>query len=307
MILSGVFRTKKYVKKLVEDTTDKCLEFTYNHSGYVTGDVAKYEIALNGFDLGESVTDDNLVVVEMDFTISGEDVKAKGYNIFFDGTNSNGSTSPIARFRVLNTKLERYTNNSGGDVSTIKPSIVKEEFINFKFVLNKKERICSYYINNVEYESNIKFLSATASQPATNFTVVKFYIPKEDEKILDSKFYIDNLKIYEVDDISSSPASHVIDDNFDAYAIDTIITNLNNQQYSWDVLTTNFTQNAKIIAKSDIGEIYGFQPTSEWTLAKDVDCADGETVETKLANALYIVSFDPVTGTLITKSADYTE
>lgn len=56
-----------------------------------------------------------------------------------------------------------------------------------------------------------------------------------------------------------------------------------------------------------------YQLMSERTLAKDVIFDDGSNLENKTNNlenkmnsVLYVVSFDASTGTLITKSADYT-
>ena len=61
---------------------------------------------------------------------------------------------------------------------------------------------------------------------------------------------------------------------------------------------------------SDDGNKY--QLMSERTFAKDVIFDDGKNlnnkvdkINTELSQALYIVSFNPSTGTLTTKSADY--
>ena len=55
-----------------------------------------------------------------------------------------------------------------------------------------------------------------------------------------------------------------------------------------------------------------YQLMSERTFAKDVIFDDGKNlnnkvdkINTELSQALYIVSFNPSTGTLTTKSADY--
>lgn len=57
-----------------------------------------------------------------------------------------------------------------------------------------------------------------------------------------------------------------------------------------------------------------YQLMSERTLAKDVIFDDGSNLKDKMSNlennmssVLYIVSFDASTGTLVTRSADYTE
>lgn len=50
--------------------------------------------------------------------------------------------------------------------------------------------------------------------------------------------------------------------------------------------------------KKYIKEANGFRPVSEWQLAKDVECADGQNVETKLTNlnnSLTVVSTDLAT------------
>lgn len=56
-----------------------------------------------------------------------------------------------------------------------------------------------------------------------------------------------------------------------------------------------------------------YQLVSERTLAKDIIFNDNinlenkmNSVENKMNSVLYIVSFDASTGTLVTKSADYT-
>ena len=49
-----------------------------------------------------------------------------------------------------------------------------------------------------------------------------------------------------------------------------------------------------------------YQLMSERTLAKDVIFDDDSNLENKMNSVLYVVSFDASTGTLITKSADYT-
>lgn len=50
-----------------------------------------------------------------------------------------------------------------------------------------------------------------------------------------------------------------------------------------------------------------YQLMSERTLAKDVIFDDDSNLENKMNSVLYVVSFDASTGTLITKSADYTD
>ena len=49
-----------------------------------------------------------------------------------------------------------------------------------------------------------------------------------------------------------------------------------------------------------------YQLVSERTLAKDIIVNDNSNLENKMNSVLYIVSFDSSTGTLITKSSDYT-
>ena len=49
-----------------------------------------------------------------------------------------------------------------------------------------------------------------------------------------------------------------------------------------------------------------YQLMSERTFAKDVIFDDNSNLENKMNSVLYVVSFDASTGTLITKSADYT-
>ena len=49
-----------------------------------------------------------------------------------------------------------------------------------------------------------------------------------------------------------------------------------------------------------------YQLVSERTLAKDIIFNDNSNRENKMNSVLYIVSFDSSTGTLITKSSDYT-
>ena len=49
-----------------------------------------------------------------------------------------------------------------------------------------------------------------------------------------------------------------------------------------------------------------YQLVSERTLAKDIIFNDNSNLENKMNSVLYIVSFDASTGTLVTKSADYT-
>lgn len=49
-----------------------------------------------------------------------------------------------------------------------------------------------------------------------------------------------------------------------------------------------------------------YQLVSERTLAKDIIFNDNSNLENKMNSVLYIVSFDPSTGTLTTKSSDYT-
>ena len=49
-----------------------------------------------------------------------------------------------------------------------------------------------------------------------------------------------------------------------------------------------------------------YQLVSERTLAKDIIFNDNSNLENKMNSVLYIVSFDSSTGTLITKSSDYT-
>ena len=49
-----------------------------------------------------------------------------------------------------------------------------------------------------------------------------------------------------------------------------------------------------------------YQLVSKRTLAKDIIFNDNSNLENKMNSVLYIVSFDSSTGTLITKSSDYT-
>ena len=49
-----------------------------------------------------------------------------------------------------------------------------------------------------------------------------------------------------------------------------------------------------------------YQLVSERTLAKDIIFNGNSNLENKMNSVLYIVSFDSSTGTLITKSSDYT-
>ena len=49
-----------------------------------------------------------------------------------------------------------------------------------------------------------------------------------------------------------------------------------------------------------------YQLVSERTLAKDIIFNDNSNLENKMNSVLYIVSFDSSTGTLTTKSSEYT-
>ncbi len=191
----------KVVAKSVVDATasisDMCLELPYN-SGASTGADFSYNMFPAAAQvLGNSAENKNLVL-EMDFAVAGQDSKPNGYVVTV-GTTANYAR--IAKFFITDKEIGRITDTNESWVDpTLRTAISKDKFHHLKVVVNKQTRKYSYYVDGVLVEKGVSAIYG--SQP--NISAIKFSVAKETAGQVDSKLYVDNLKMY-VEDVKAEP------------------------------------------------------------------------------------------------------
>ncbi len=184
------------------EADDHCMEFKYNSNATTNG--AFRFILDNSIAqwFGEDQEDKN-IVVEMDLAIAGNDELPGGYRICLNEILSNSYRS-TARFMMYDNEFARIKETSGKIVdASLRTALNKGEFNTFKIVTNKKTGRFSYYINGVCVEQGV----APLYGDTPNFSNVVFE-PMKDERgrQIDSKLYLDNLKIY-MEDVQPEPTA----------------------------------------------------------------------------------------------------
>lgn len=181
--------------------SDRCIEMT----PCTSLDAKFYDLPFNfvinearHYSLGSAVTADKYIVVEFDVAIIGTDAKANGYNIRIGG---NGDYA-LANFRLYDTHLGRYVDSSLIKTENEKNTYTKGTFVHFKWVMDRETKRYNYYWNGQLVESNLLAQFSGADQtPALKY--IRFHVNRETladgATGLDSKLYLDNMRIYVTD------------------------------------------------------------------------------------------------------------
>ena len=179
---------------------DYCFEFTYN-TAYDTNFSIDL-LAQYGYALGDKAFGSRYVVTEMDIALKGDDLKTKPYEIWFSERLATGYRS-VARFKLMNNRFGRIvTGSTGALVSADKqPYYEKGTFANLKVVVDKQTRKVSYFWNGVLIESDVNALYSDTP----NFGRIVFVATKEGNLDSDLKLYVDNVKMYEAEEMPSAP------------------------------------------------------------------------------------------------------
>ena len=147
------------------------------------------------YSMGSAVEKERYVIAEMDVAIGGEAYKTNGYGIFF-GPGGNLSTTQL---RLFNDKLGRiHTGSSGGYIETAE--YTAGEFAHLTWVLDRETKTYSYLLNGVVAERGIADLYGAATKFAELHIRVYSDEAAEGEDFIDSRLYLDNVKIYGVDE-----------------------------------------------------------------------------------------------------------
>ena len=191
-IAHGVVVAKNTVDPSAADD-DYCYEFKPDHTQSLN-----FRFTLDesrAYSMGEAVDKERYVIVEMDVAIGGEAYKTNGYGIFF-GPGSNLSTTQL---RLFNDKLGRiHTGSSGGYLETA--AYTAGEFAHLTWVLDRETKTYSYMLNGVVAERGVADLYGEATKFAELHIRVYADAPAEGEDYIDSRLYLDNVKIYGVDE-----------------------------------------------------------------------------------------------------------
>ncbi len=189
-------------------TNDYCMEFTPRTSLEDKFHTLNFRMNIaeaNQVSLGSAVDTGKLLVVEMDLAIKGTDSKPGGYVIRLAGDGSFALTN----FILKDDYLGRYLSSSSINSANEKNAYTKGEIAHLKWVLDRETKKYTYYWNDVLVEENVKAQFAGDDQtPALKYVCFQIIRETLEEGAtgLDSKLYVDNVKVY-VTDAAEGPAA----------------------------------------------------------------------------------------------------
>ena len=198
----GIVVAKKTVDPNA-DANDYCLEFTprtsLETSRFHTLNFRMNIAEEHQVSLGSAVDENKYLVVEMDLAIKGQDAKPAGYLIRFAGDG----TYALTNFLLKDDHLARYLSSSVTNTANEKNAYTKGEFVHLKWVLDRETKVYSYYMDDTLVEENVNAQFRGADQtPALKY--ICFQIIRETlaegATGLDSKLYVDNVKVFVTDD-----------------------------------------------------------------------------------------------------------
>lgn len=244
---------EKSVLDSTAEATDKMLEIKYNPNAETDGNFRYIFDTSIIHELGENADDMNLVV-EMDVAVDGEGIKTNGYRLGISELLSSGYRS-VARFLINDDEIARYKDAANIVDSTLRTSVTKGEFSHLKVVINKKTKQYSYYIDDVLIEKGLSALYSDISHVG----VILFNAILEDETGLDSKLYVDNLKVYVEEPKEEgeprpiptpSEGPYLVNIVFDELELGKNLTQLSGTNWSGKVNEGNYAAYSKVVAKS---------------------------------------------------------
>lgn len=177
------------------DTNDKCIEIDYIEEESAT-DHSCMEIRFcfpkTKYLVGESAEDDNLIVCDFDIMVTGGDTenfavsfgKAQWdqYEFFMN------SSAHRLDFNEPDNELVTYPEERSQLVTNFKDG----EFLNIKFVMNKRTQTADYYVDGVRVLKDV----APVKDTLTEIDGLMFYM--HNGFTTTAKMYVDNLKIYDI-------------------------------------------------------------------------------------------------------------
>ncbi len=183
-------------------TNDYCLEFTPRTSLEDRFHTLNFRMNIDAehqVSLGSSVDENKYLVVEMDLAIKGRDAKPAGYLIRFAGDG----TYALTNFLLKDDYLGRYLSSSVTNTANEKNAYTKGEFVHLKWVMDRETKKYSYFMDGNLVEENVTAQFSGADQtPALKY--ICFQIIRETlaegATGLDSKLYVDNVKVFVTDD-----------------------------------------------------------------------------------------------------------
>lgn len=177
------------------DAEDKVMEFRHG----VDYDL-NFRIDLHPerkFHLGDKTMGSRYLVAEVDVAIKGDYVKEKGYQIWMNQRTASTYYS-VARYKLTDDKVQRFVDSRN---LTAGVGYTKGEFAHLMMVVDKQTRKVTYFWNGlmVESEANPMFVETP------DFGAIVFVVPKETDESFDSRLYVDNVKLYETDEMPVAP------------------------------------------------------------------------------------------------------
>ncbi len=244
--------------------TDKCMEIKYRPDLTYDGSFRYILDEAVWQHLGDAADDNNLVV-EMDVAIGGADKKPNGYNIAVAEPLAKGYHA-IARLLLKENAIGRAVDSTNKMVDpTLRTATTDGVFNNIKIVINKKTKNFSYYVDGVMVEQNVNELHSNANQIGT----IWFAVEQEAPGALDSKLYVDNLKVYveapgaeptarpthvpvptPTPAPTATPHPYPVNENYDGYAEGTIFNSTSTEYYRAAVAEGAYTAYGKVVPKT---------------------------------------------------------
>ena len=192
-IAHGVVVSKKDTIDSSAAADDYCYEFKPDHTQTLN---FRFTLdASRAYSMGEAVDTERYVVAEMDVAIGGEAYKTNGYGIFF-GPGNNLSTTQL---RLFNDKLGRIHTGSSGKYNEV-AEYTAGEFAHLTWVLDREAKTYSYMLDGVVVERGVADLYKSATEFKQVHIRVYADAAAEGEDYIDSRLYLDNIKIYGVDE-----------------------------------------------------------------------------------------------------------
>ncbi|MBQ4259992.1 MAG: S-layer homology domain-containing protein, partial [Lachnospiraceae bacterium] len=198
---AGYSSTARVVKRNLIDKTaesdDYCMEFMPAFDGSTDKLFYVNLVETAMFSLGETVTEDRYVVLEVDMATAGTATKENGYKLFLN--RHSGESHSIARFVLYDDYITRHTSSSNIAPQKENGLANKGEFGHLKVVVDRQTYTYSYYWNNILVERDISGLWTTTQVPT--LARFLFYIPAEvTAEDTDNKLYVDNMQLYALDE-----------------------------------------------------------------------------------------------------------
>ena len=192
----------KIVKRSVVEAGAPATDFVVEFTPQTDKDTA-YRFNLNAdkaFALGDKAFGSRYVAVEMEVAIVGEDERTQGYVIQLARLLSGGYHS-VATLHITDTQIAARIDSSRNDNRTIRP-YTKGEFGKVKVIVDKQTKNFNFYWNDeLVIAEKTPLFATTPELGAVTFSVVK------GDAGVDSKLYVDNVKMYELDAIPDAPTS----------------------------------------------------------------------------------------------------